>query len=88
MGELPYLTTAPPPLPGNWKKAAFVVIKDSKMAEVSTQRINSRYNSDLPEHGLVNCDKDWKLTNCRLQIYTKCVKTNNKVLQKKLILVL
>lgn len=65
-----------------------MVIKDSKTAEVSAQRMNSRYNSDLPEHGLVNCDKDLKPTNCRLQIYTKCVKTNNKVLQKKLILVL
>ena len=65
-----------------------MVIKDSKTAEVSTQRMNSRYNSDLPEHGLVNCDKDSKLTNCRLLIYTKFVKTNKKVLQKKLILVL
>ena len=88
MRELPSLTTVPPPPPGNWKKAAFVLIKDSKTAEVSTQRMNSRYNSDLPEHGLVNCDKDLKLTNFRLQIYRKSVKTNNKVLQKKLRLVL
>ena len=65
-----------------------MLIKDSKTAEVSTQRMNSRYNSDLPEHGLVNCDKDLKLTNFRLQIYRKSVKTNNKVLQKKLRLVL
>ena len=65
-----------------------MVIKDSKTAEVSTQRMNSHYNSDLPEHSLVNCDKDLKLTNFRLQIYRKSVKSNDKVLQKKLILVL